>query len=89
MRSSLAIAFLTVSLVAFQPAAAADLKRDIQTLNKSVRTLQSQLRAQSRTLARISSLEKRLAKLTHQVNALRNAGGGASSGTSALESRIQ
>lgn len=89
MRPSLAIAFLTVLLVAIQPAASADLKRDIQTLNKSVRTLQSQLRAQSRTLARISSLEKRLAKLTLQVNALRNAGGSAGSGTSALESRIR
>lgn len=89
MRLFLATAFVTALLFTFQPATAADLTRDVQTLSKSVRTLQSQLRAQSRNLARIRSLETRLAKLTNQVNALRNAGGSAGAGSSALDSRIQ
>jgi len=89
MRLFLATAFVTALLTTSQPAVAADLNRDIRTLSKTVRTMQSQLRAQVSAQARIKALETRVARLTNQVNALRNAGGGSSAGSSALESRVQ
>lgn len=89
MRLFLATAFVTALLATSQPVVAADLKRDIQTLSNSVRTMQSQLRAQVSAQARIKALETRVTRLTNQVNALRNAGGGSGAGNSALESRVQ
>ena len=91
MKLFLATALLAAIVVPLGPVAAADLNRDVQTLRNSVKSLQSQLRAQRRTVDRITALERRVARLTNQLNALRNAGGGSGtgSGSAALESRVQ
>lgn len=89
MRLFLETAFVTVLLATFQPVVAADFKRDIQSLSNTVRTMQSQLRAQVSAQARIRALETRVTRLTNQVNALRNAGRGSGAGNGALESRVQ